>query len=30
MKDKKKGFTEQEIKSIMYQTILGLAYMHKH
>ena len=30
MKDQKKGFHESEIKSIMYQTILGLAYMHKH
>ena len=30
MKDHKKGFAEQEVKSIMYQTILGLAYMHKH
>lgn len=30
MKEHKKGFTEHEIKSIMYQTILGLAYMHKH
>ena len=30
MKDQKKGFHESEIKSIMYQTILGLAYKHKH
>ena len=30
MKNHKKGFPEYEIKSIMYQTILGLAYMHKH
>ena len=30
MKDHKKGFAEQEVKSIMYQTILGLAYIHKH
>lgn len=30
MKDRKSGFPEHEIKSIMYQTILGLSYMHKH
>jgi male germ cell-associated kinase len=30
MKDRKSPFPEQEVKSIMYQTILGLAYMHKH
>ena len=30
MKDRKQGFPEQEVKSIMYQTLLGLAYMHKH
>ena len=30
MKDRKSPFPEQEVKSIMYQTIIGLAYMHKH
>ena len=30
MKDRKSGFPEYEIKSIMYQSLLGLAYMHKH
>jgi male germ cell-associated kinase len=30
MKDRKSPFPEQEVKSIMYQVILGLAYMHKH
>ena len=30
MKDRTKDFPEKEIKSIMYQQLLGLAYMHKH
>ncbi len=30
MKDRKAPFPEHEVKSIMYQTILGLNYMHKH
>ena len=30
MKERKSGFPEHEIKSIMYQSLLGLAYMHKH
>jgi protein kinase len=30
MKERKMGFPEQEIKSILLQTLLGLAYMHKH
>ena len=30
MKDRKQPFPEHEIKAIMYQTVLGLAYMHKH
>ena len=30
MKDRTQNFPEGQIKSIMYQTLLGLAYMHKH
>jgi len=30
MKDRTSDFPERDIKSIMYQTLLGLAYMHKH
>ena len=30
MKDRTNNFPETQIKSIMYQTLLGLAYMHKH
>jgi serine/threonine protein kinase len=30
MKDRTVDFPENQIKSIMYQTLLGLAYMHKH
>lgn len=30
MKDRKSSFPEGEIRSIIYQTLLGLAYMHKH
>ena len=30
MKDRRQDFPEKEIKSIMLQTLLGLAYMHKH
>ena len=30
MKDRTSPFPEQQIKSIMYQTLLGLKYMHKH
>ena len=30
MKDRKEDFPEVQIKSIMYQTLQGLAYMHKH
>ena len=30
MKDRTRDFPEIQIKSIMYQTLLGLAYMHKH
>lgn len=30
MKEKKKGFPETEVKSIMYQTLSGLAFMHKN
>ena len=30
MKDRSNNFPEKDIKSIMYQTLLGLAYMHKH
>lgn len=30
MKDRNSDFPEKQIKSIMYQTLLGLAYMHKH
>ena len=30
MKDRTKDFPEIQIKSIMYQTLLGLSYMHKH
>ena len=30
MKDRTSNFPEKEVKSIMYQTLLGLAYMHKH
>ena len=29
MNEKKKGFQESEIKSIMFQTLSGLAFMHK-
>ena len=30
MKDRTSPFPELQIKSIMYQTLLGLKYMHKH
>ncbi len=30
MKDRTSNFPESQIKCIMYQTLLGLAYMHKH
>lgn len=30
MKDRTSPFPEHQIKSIMYQTLLGLKYMHKH
>jgi serine/threonine protein kinase len=30
MKDRTKEFPEKEVKSIMYQQLIGLAYMHKH
>ena len=30
MKDRTTDFPENQIKAIMYQTLLGLAYMHKH
>ena len=30
MKSRSKDFPEKDVKCIMYQTILGLAYMHKH
>jgi MAK-like kinase len=30
MKDRTSDFPEFQIKTIMYQTLLGLAYMHKH
>lgn len=30
MKDRTTNFPENQIKSIMYQTLTGLAYMHKH
>lgn len=30
MKDRTSDFPEKDIRSIMYQTLLGLAYMHKH
>ena len=30
MKDRTSPFPEREIKSIIYQVILGMAYMHKH
>ena len=30
MKDRTQAFPENQVKSIMYQTVVGLAYMHKH
>eukprot|EP00347_Sterkiella_histriomuscorum_P005401 403356754 len=30
MKDRTSNFPENQVKTVMYQTILGLAYMHKH
>ena len=30
MKDRTHDFPEVQIKSIMFQTLQGLAYMHKH
>ena len=30
MKERRKLFTEQQIRNIMFQTLQGLAYMHKH
>lgn len=30
MKDRQKGFTETQIRNIIYQTLQGLAYMHRH
>jgi serine/threonine protein kinase len=30
MKDRPNPFPENQIKCIMYQNLLGLAYMHKH
>jgi protein kinase len=30
MKDRPSSFPENQVKCIMYQNLLGLAYMHKH
>ena len=30
MKDRKKPLTEPQIRNIMYQTLQGLAYIHRH
>ena len=30
MKDRASPFPESQVKCILYQTLLGLAYMHKH
>jgi serine/threonine protein kinase len=30
MKDRTTNFPENQVKGIMYQTLIGLAYMHKH